>query len=190
MVQHFIRIDRVNYDDGFPWPSGADGGGSSLTRIRDDFYGNDPSAWMAAGPTPGRPTGPSMDASWLAFIHRYALSTTRSGRGMDPDGDRISNLAEFLSGTNPLVANDTPVIQVTADPAGNISLIYHQSEESMVNGWTLELQKSDRIPAESWLPVATLEQIDNVSGILVFRAIDSLPDDSDSVFYRLHTNEF
>ena len=61
---YYIRIDRVSYSDGSHpgdepgsedlWPVEADGTGLSLQKISVDEYGNDPSNWTAAVPTPGR----------------------------------------------------------------------------------------------------------------------------------------
>lgn len=51
--RHYIRIDRVVYNDAGDWPSTPDGGGMSLTRINKTDYGNDPINWQAATPTPG-----------------------------------------------------------------------------------------------------------------------------------------
>ena len=57
--RYYIRVDRVNYSDGShpvggdPWPTGADGGGQSLTRISSSAYGNDVINWKAATPSPG-----------------------------------------------------------------------------------------------------------------------------------------
>jgi len=59
----WIRLDRVVYSDGLhpedfatgvdPWPLQADGFGGALTRIDPAAYGNDPTNWQAAIPTPG-----------------------------------------------------------------------------------------------------------------------------------------
>ena len=48
-------IDRVTYDDKFPWPVEADGEGASLQRISPEAFGNDPANWVASvgGTTPG-----------------------------------------------------------------------------------------------------------------------------------------
>jgi hypothetical protein len=64
-TQYYIRVDRVSYSDGSHpedcpgeidlWPSGADGGGSSLSRIEPSDYGNDVVNWQAAAPSPGQP---------------------------------------------------------------------------------------------------------------------------------------
>jgi hypothetical protein len=45
--------DEVVYDDVSPWPSHADGLGSTLTRVNLSGWGNDPQSWAAATATPG-----------------------------------------------------------------------------------------------------------------------------------------
>ncbi|MBN1507798.1 MAG: hypothetical protein JW955_13190, partial [Sedimentisphaerales bacterium] len=62
-TRHWIRVDRVVYSDGShpgdfasgidPWPTEADGQGSSLTRLDPTAYGNDSANWHAATPSPG-----------------------------------------------------------------------------------------------------------------------------------------
>jgi hypothetical protein len=57
--RYYIRVDRVNYSDGFhpegedPWPQQADGQGKSLSRIDAELYGNDVINWQAATASPG-----------------------------------------------------------------------------------------------------------------------------------------
>jgi hypothetical protein len=61
-IRYYICVDRVDYSDGSHpqdcpggvdlWPTEADGDGSSLTRTDPNLYGNDPSNWQAATPTP------------------------------------------------------------------------------------------------------------------------------------------
>jgi len=63
-VDGWIRVDRVVYSDGSnpddfpagidPWPLEADGHGASLTRIDPAAYGNDPTNWKPAIPSPGQ----------------------------------------------------------------------------------------------------------------------------------------
>jgi hypothetical protein len=62
-VRYYIRVDRVNYSDGWHpedcpggvdlWPREADGGGESLSRKVSTDYGNDVINWEAAVPSPG-----------------------------------------------------------------------------------------------------------------------------------------
>ncbi len=50
----YVRVEKVDYTDAAPWPSGAvDGGGFSLQRRGAGLYGNEPLNWTAANPTPG-----------------------------------------------------------------------------------------------------------------------------------------
>lgn len=49
----WIPIEKVEYKDTAPWPTGPDGNGSALTRISPNSYSNDASKWQAAAPTPG-----------------------------------------------------------------------------------------------------------------------------------------
>jgi hypothetical protein len=60
----WIRVDRIVYSDGShpqdfpegvdPWPTAANGQGSSLSRTAPGTYGNDPDNWRASVPSPGR----------------------------------------------------------------------------------------------------------------------------------------
>lgn len=52
-----ILVDRVHYEDAFPWPDGADGTGYSLMRDPVGSYGNEPLNWFAWFATPGRDNG-------------------------------------------------------------------------------------------------------------------------------------
>jgi hypothetical protein len=58
-TRYYIRVDRVNYSDGShpvgddPWPTEADGAGSSLGRKIPADYGNDVVNWKRALPSPG-----------------------------------------------------------------------------------------------------------------------------------------
>jgi hypothetical protein len=49
-----LLIERVQYADAAPWPTSADGGGGSLQRVLVSAYGNEPTNWFGAQPTPGR----------------------------------------------------------------------------------------------------------------------------------------
>ncbi|UCG46478.1 MAG: lamin tail domain-containing protein [Phycisphaerales bacterium] len=62
--RYYIRVDRVVYSDGAHpgdepgdvdlWPTGPDGGGTSLNKIEEGDYGNDPNNWAADVPSPGQ----------------------------------------------------------------------------------------------------------------------------------------
>jgi hypothetical protein len=100
----YVRVDRVHYRDLTPWPTNADGGGDSLHRLSLSGYGNDPTNWFAAAPTPGGQgpadsDGDGMSDEWETAHGLDAHNPADAA--LDPDGDRQSNLDEFLSGTDP-----------------------------------------------------------------------------------------
>jgi hypothetical protein len=49
----YALVERVHYRDTGPWPALADGTGAGLTRVTPSLYGNEPTNWIAARPTPG-----------------------------------------------------------------------------------------------------------------------------------------
>jgi len=49
----FYAVDTIRYNDRLPWPPAADGAGASLQRFYPLAYGNEPTNWTAAVPTPG-----------------------------------------------------------------------------------------------------------------------------------------
>ena len=49
----YILVDEVEYDDVAPWPTSPDGTGHSLTRVSESVFGNEPTNWVGAAPTPG-----------------------------------------------------------------------------------------------------------------------------------------
>lgn len=102
----FILVDKVKYSDVAPWPAGADGTGQSLHRITLANYGNDPINWTNAAPSPG-PQGANPDADGDGMEDAWEVTffgnTSRNGTG-DFDNDGMTDLAEFLGGTNPIQA--------------------------------------------------------------------------------------
>ena len=105
-----VLVDKVRYSALAPWPAGAAAGAHSLQRISLAAYGNDPANWRAAPPTAGRANaggsddsdGDGMDDAWELT---YFGTLTRDGTG-DYDRDGMSDLDEFVAGTNPTLASD------------------------------------------------------------------------------------
>ena len=97
----YVRVDRVNYDDNFPWPLEAGGDGLALRKISEKSYGNDFINWTASEPTPGNVFGADSYALWSA-------DRGVSGVYADPDEDGRSNLIEYALGSDPRVADAGP----------------------------------------------------------------------------------
>jgi len=93
-VLQYVRVDRVNYDDEFPWPLPPDGTGPSLTKISEKDYGNDYINWMAAPASPGSIAPGNRYASWAA-------SHGVSNGANDSDGDGLSDVLEYALGSDP-----------------------------------------------------------------------------------------
>ena len=101
----FIVVDEVRYNDRAPWPSAADGSGSSLQRMDAAAFGDDPINWLAATPTPSRDTTPlDTDGDGMPDAWEIANGTNPNvnDANADPDQDGLTNWQEYVAGTNPM----------------------------------------------------------------------------------------
>jgi hypothetical protein len=106
-------VISFTYGDAAPWPTAADGGGSSLHRANASLNHNLAGNWTAAAPSPraegalppGVPAlaaadtdGDRMPDEWESA---HGLDPARADATQDSDGDGMNNLSEYLAGTNP-----------------------------------------------------------------------------------------
>ncbi len=97
----YILVDRVKYDDDYPWPSAANGLGPSLVKIDLAAYGNDPSSWTVSTCADGSPGEAD------AFVPRrwlIAWGWTNDFRAVelsDSDHDHMSVWEEYMADTVP-----------------------------------------------------------------------------------------
>ena len=102
-------IDEVIYFDQTPWPAEADGTGKSLQRKFTRWAGNDPASWYPSfQPSPGyngELYGPHNTPDWwLASQNPNWDLDFQAAALADHDQDGDSTGLEYLTGTNPLLA--------------------------------------------------------------------------------------
>ncbi len=81
----------------------TDGLGLSLQRLTPTAYGNEPTNWGAAVPNAGSGGQADSDGDGMPdpWEEGHGLNKYVNDAGLDPDGDGLSNLQEFLAGTDP-----------------------------------------------------------------------------------------
>jgi hypothetical protein len=100
----YVAMDAVRYNDQSPWPPAADGSGMSLQRSPSAAYGNEPTNWIAAAPTPGQSAGAGdSDGDGLPdwWEQQYGTFVLIPDADDDPDRDGLTNGDEYVAGTHP-----------------------------------------------------------------------------------------
>ena len=112
-----ILVEAVRYYPAAPWPAEADGAGASLQRLLASAFGNDPTNWRAALPTPGTGSPVVFPPPELAIDGSGVLSWPAS----DPDvilqsADRLAESAQWQEVLSPRVAEGGRLkVRITLD---------------------------------------------------------------------------
>ncbi len=164
----YTPTHQFTYGTEDPWPAEVDGAGKSLVATTTTAGADlsDPANWTASAEingSPGRAEGteppdppqPGMSfTAWRAeFFPDDASNDAISGVDADPDGDGLTNLAEFGLGSDPtndrsqgLVGVRIERLEVGGQTANYVVLTSTQREG--VDNLTLTLEKSNSL--ESW----------------------------------------
>jgi hypothetical protein len=148
----YIVVERIVYADLPPWPQAADGSGWSLQRVSASGYGNDPTNWVAASPTlvsaggSGDTDGDGIPDSWE---NQYPLAmdpNDPADAGEDYDGDGMTNLQEYLAGTNPQSASSKLLLIGSLESPARIRLQFNA-----VSNVTYDFQSRTSLGTGAWL---------------------------------------
>ena len=90
----YLLVDAVTYDDASPWPTAADGNGSSLARRSDRSLGSSADGWIAAAPSPGEFAPQTAVLGSYVFYRGSTFDNPAKGRTED-DADRDGQEAAF-----------------------------------------------------------------------------------------------
>jgi hypothetical protein len=152
----FVLVDQINYGSTAPWPTNANGGGTSLQRITASAYGSEPLNWQAALPTAGRPNdaqdpdsnGDGLPDAWQTNYFG-SITSPQAVPGADPDQDGLTNLQEYLAGTDPTSASSRLWIEIEPITGANRTLRF-----DAVAGKTYTVQYRDSLGYGAWQKVA------------------------------------
>ncbi|MFT5413030.1 MAG: hypothetical protein ACI9NC_005782, partial [Verrucomicrobiales bacterium] len=159
--------DTVAYDNAAPWPMGADGSGSSLTRSSVAIYGDDATNWQALSPTPG--SHPVASTSYKSWAATHGLSAEPAAQRLaDFDFDGTNNLLEFALDTNPAIADPqklpsatTQAIEVAGQTDDYLTITFRKRRDAPQLAYTVEVG-NDLI---NWIPATSVVgSVDNGDG--------------------------
>ena len=118
-----MLVEKISCTNTAPWPASAAGNGNSLQRVSATGFGNDPTNWLAAAATPGGVPGL-----------------------LDSDGDGMTNLQEYLAGTNPTNAMSPLVMAISLTPLNDARLQFNA-----VSNVSYSFQHRTSLSTGAWL---------------------------------------
>ncbi len=120
--------DHIEFD--------ASAGGMTWGRVPD---GSGP-LHLLPNPTPGAPNTSVAGGydDWVTVAFPPGSPSSLTSAHVDPDGDGLTNWAEFAFATNPLTA-DEPLLKLTPDPDGGLTIEYRIRDDATAMAASLAL---------------------------------------------------
>ena len=156
-VTPFVNVDKIQYADVAPWPTAPDGTGPSLQRLLRTTIGNDVTNWASATATPGAVNtgeaaiadsdGDGMPDTWETANSFDKFSAADAAQ--DADGDRQTNVAEYIAGTDPRDVNSFFAAAVTLSINGG-----HVIQFTAKANKSYTIQYKDALTNATWLKLA------------------------------------
>jgi hypothetical protein len=181
----YILVENVAYSNVAPWPSGAGGTGMSLQRRGLGGYGNEPLNWIACTPNPGiRNCVNDTDSDGLPDDWELAnglnpnSAAGNNGANGDPDGDGMTNLQEYLAGTDPHNAQSCLRIESITRLPGGVALRF-----TGMSGHGYSIQYRDSLAVGSWQKLVDVPATQSTSTVQV----NDTSGGGSARFYRLTT---
>jgi len=156
----YVLVDQISYSTASPWPTGANGTGSSLQRLMAANYGNDPANWTVAPPSAALPNGGNpldsngdgLPDAWQIYYFG-SINSPDARPDADPDHDGMNNLQEYLAGTDPTDPNSVfKFSAVTPAAPGVVQLQWLSATNHL---YTLIESTSIAAPASAFNPLAS-----------------------------------
>jgi hypothetical protein len=184
-----ILIEKVKYNDKYPWPTITNGMNSTIQLIYNLGYGNEPTNWKLGSPNSAPKSSTQTDSDldglpdkWEAY---YSLSTKQSGDELtDLDFDLTDNLSEYIAGTNPNDSNSVFLLKLT--PKNGAAVISIDSiQTDSIRGYD-GLQRSYSIEQSTTPNADNFTAIPNLSDIPATGKRISITNDlpTGSLFFR------
>jgi hypothetical protein len=182
----WVIVDEVIYGDQSPWPLSPDGAGTSLHRNAPLQSGSDPANWFAAASTAGRSSnggtgdsdGDGMPDSWELANGLKPNDPTDASE--DPDHDGLTNLQEYVAGTDPQsAASVLKFNSVALAMDGTVTLHF-----TAVSAKPYTVQYRDALSGSDWSKLRDVAEQPNTREEEV---TDAVPRSSPQRFYRVVT---